>query len=113
MRNISILEEQLLDEFFRCERNLRVQKEELDNSIKGYISVKHINGKERYYLQYKENGKVVSKYIKEKDLESIRKQIENRNRWRESVRELKRNMHQLQKALGRSLIDEYRPSYSK
>lgn len=49
---------------------------------KGYISKKTINGKEYNYLQWKENGKVKSKYIKASELESYiafineRKQLE-------------------------------------
>ena len=39
----------------------------LENQISelpaGYISRKIINGKERFYLQWSENGKVKSKYI--------------------------------------------------
>ena len=36
----------------------------------GYISKKMINGKERYYQQWTENGKVKSKYIKNEDFEN-------------------------------------------
>lgn len=49
---------------------------------KGYISKKIINGKEYHYLQWKENGKVKSKYIKSCELDlyiaaiSERKQLE-------------------------------------
>lgn len=48
----------------------------------GYISKKTINGKKRYYLQWKEDKKVKSKYIKEAELEyyensiAMRKQLQ-------------------------------------
>lgn len=45
---------------------------------KGYIAEKTISGKTYYYLQYFENGKVVSKYIKKVGLEAVKKQIERR-----------------------------------
>ena len=37
---------------------------ELAESINGYISRKVIKGKERFYLQWTENGKLKSRYIK-------------------------------------------------
>ena len=42
---------------------------------RGYISKKIIKGKNYSYLQYFENGKKVSKYIKEKDLPELEKQL--------------------------------------
>ena len=41
----------------------------------GYISRKMINGKERFYQQWSENGKVKSKYIKNNEVESFREKI--------------------------------------
>ena len=52
--------------------------EQLNTLPDGYISVKKINGKEYYYLQYSENGKLRSKYIKYSELEVIRQQLEKR-----------------------------------
>lgn len=42
---------------------------------KGYISKKVINGKTYYYLQYFENGKKLSKYIKKENLPTIEAQL--------------------------------------
>ena len=39
-------------------------EKELAESINGYISRKVIKGKERFYLQWTENGKLKSRYIK-------------------------------------------------
>jgi len=55
-------------------------REELDALPKGYISNKNIGGKVRHYLQWSENGKVKSRYIKESDYEEIRAQIERRKK---------------------------------
>ena len=55
----------------------------LDNLPDGYISRKTIKGKVYSYLQYFENGKIVSKYVPKDKLEALeaklalRKQIEN------------------------------------
>lgn len=69
--------------------NEDVYLEEIENLKKqiatlpqGYISTKTIYGKKRYYLQWKEDKKVKSKYIKEAELEyyenslAIRKQLQ-------------------------------------
>ena len=46
-------------------------EKELAESINGYISRKVIKGKERFYLQWTENGKLKSRYIKAGELESL------------------------------------------
>ena len=51
---------------------------ELESLPKGYISKKIIHEKEYFYLQYKENGKIVSKYIKANDLPSLEEQLNRR-----------------------------------
>ena len=54
----------------------------------GYISKKNIKGKIQYYRQWRENGKLKSKYIRADDVESIRKQIEERKALQEILKEL-------------------------
>ena len=54
----------------------------------GYISKKNINGKERYYLQWRENGKVQSKYIKDTELDVVQEQVEERKRLQTQLKEL-------------------------
>jgi hypothetical protein len=48
-------------------------EEQIEKLPVGYISKKMINGKERYYQQWTENGKVKSKYIRNEDFEDLRK----------------------------------------
>ncbi len=55
----------------------------------GYISRKIIKDKERYYLQWRENGKLTSKYIRMEDLEEIRQQIEERKALQKKLKELR------------------------
>ena len=52
---------------------------------KGYISKKNIKGKTYHYLQYFENGKKVSKYIKQNELEKVLKQLEQRDEVEEEI----------------------------
>ena len=53
-------------------------KKELEGLPKGYISNKNIGGKVRHYLQWNENGKIKSKYIKDDEYEEIKAKIELR-----------------------------------
>ncbi|MFR9310099.1 HipA domain-containing protein [Hydrogeniiclostridium mannosilyticum] len=55
----------------------------------GYISVKNIRGKERRYLQWLEQGKLKSKYIKADELEAVTAQVEKRKRLQEELKVLK------------------------
>lgn len=65
-------------------RNEKVFKEieRLKKEISGYpigsISRKMINGKERYYHQWYESGKTKSKYLKQDEVETFRRNIELR-----------------------------------
>lgn len=84
-------------------RKILVRINELKNEIKslpsGYISHKNIYGKERCYYQWREDGKLKSKYVKEGELEGLMKDIEQR---REKQAELKK----LQKLVPESIEDE-------
>lgn len=55
----------------------------------GTINIKKINGKQQPYLQWTENGKSKSKYIKVKDREQIFAGVERRKQLQEELRELK------------------------
>ena len=73
--------------------DINTQISELENQIAilpvGYISKKMINGKERYYQQWTENGKVKSKYIKNEELVDFQKKIELRKTLQSKLSELK------------------------
>lgn len=64
-------------------------EEEISSLPVGYISKKMINGRERYYQQWTENGKTKSKYIKNEDLEEFQKKIDLRKSLRSKLSELK------------------------
>ena len=64
-------------------------EKELLTCPNGYISRKVINGKERFYLQWTEDGKLRSKYIKSDELEEIRTSVERRKELQEKLKELK------------------------
>ncbi len=66
---------------------------ELENEIaalpKGYISKKNISGRERLYLQWNENGKMKSKYIKDSEADSITALVEQRKALQAELKKLK------------------------
>ena len=58
----------------------------------GYISRKTIKGKVQHYRQWREDGKIKSKYIREDELEEIRDQIGERKQLEERLKELKKQV---------------------
>ena len=69
---------------------MRQMEERIATLPAGYISKKNINGKNRYYLQWKENGKLKSQYLREGEVEEIRAQIEERRQLQKRLKELKK-----------------------
>ena len=73
--------------------DINIQISDLESQIVslpvGYISKKMINGKERYYQQWTENGKIKSKYIKNEEVEEFQKKIEFRKSLQSKLSELK------------------------
>ncbi len=56
----------------------------------GYISKKTIKGKEQYYRQWKENGKLKSKYIRIGELEQVQAQIEERKKLQANLKDMQK-----------------------
>jgi len=64
--------------------------EELISDLpQGYISEKSINGHLRYYHQWREDGKLKSKYIRKPDLELMREQISKRKLLENELKDLR------------------------
>ena len=64
----------------------RLIEERIAALPKGYLSRKKINGKERFYLQWREGEKIRSKYVPAEDIEETRLQIAERKRLEERLR---------------------------
>lgn len=65
-------------------------KEKIRTLPKGYISKKNIKGKERFYRQWRENGKIQSKYIPTEEVELTRSRIEERKQLEKQLAELQK-----------------------
>lgn len=72
----------------------------------GYIFRKTIKGKVHHYRQWREGGKIKSKYIRESDLAEIQYQIGERKQLEERVKEL-RKQFPIQDTKDRRLITNF------
>lgn len=97
---MSILMGVLQEELDRLDRQEVAFRRDLQEVVKGYISKKVINGKEYFYLQRKENGKVISKYIAANELPEVEAQIRRRKLLEEGLRRIKEDRKKLKKILG-------------
>ena len=94
---MAILDEVLLEEYNRMKQMRFVMKKEMDSLPKGYISKKIIKSKQRNYLQWRQDGKIISKYIPTKQVDDIKKQIIKRNQLKISISEIDKNLKKIEK----------------
>lgn len=75
-----ILKNLILQEKKKNENMLNAYRKELKKLPKGKIICKNINGREYYYLSYREGKKVISKYVGKKsaDISPINELINRR-----------------------------------
>lgn len=95
-----ILMEVLEEELNRLDRQQATYERDLKELPKGYISKKNIRGKEYYYLQRRDGGKIVSKYISSGDLLEVEAQVQRRKQLEASLRRVRADQKNLKKALG-------------
>ena len=74
---------------YSLSERIREIESELSELTAGYISKKRIGGKDRFYLQWTENGKLKSRYIKADEYDSVSAQVEKRRRLQEELKSLK------------------------
>ena len=80
----------------------------IESLPKGYISIKRIGGKDRFYLQWREQGKVKSKYIKPEDLDELKSQIQERKRLEKELERIKLGIGNYPKHLGELLMTNHK-----
>lgn len=68
---------------------IRQIENELAGLPNGYISKKIISGKERFYLQWLEDGKLKSRYIKANEYDDITAKVEKRKQLQDELKTLK------------------------
>lgn len=96
---MSILDGIMQEEYDRLNRDINKIELEIEQLPKGYISKKRINHLLYYYLQFRENGKVKSVYLKSDEVEAYRKLIARRNELLRNLKEMQADLAKLEKVL--------------
>lgn len=87
------------EELDRLNQQELIYARDLQELPKGYISKKNIRGKVSYYLQHREGGKIVSKWIPAEDLPKIEAQVKRRKQLEASLRRVREDLKKLRKVL--------------
>ena len=98
----SIVEDMLIEERARNLEMQRAFQEEITQLPRGSLVVQGIRGNNYCYLKYRENGKVVSKYIgRAEDCQAeLEQKIVRRRSLEESLRRIKRELNMIRRAVG-------------
>lgn len=96
-----ITREVLITEYGKLIREIRDLEQEKSQLVTGSIQKKIINGKTYYYLATRENGKVVTHYIKAEKLSSTEDEIFRRRHIDMTMAELRSSQALIEAALGR------------
>ena len=73
----------------KIERQIEALEQQIRELPQGTITMKRINGKEQPYLQWRENGKIKSKYVKKAEYEDIFSKIQLRQELQNKLNELR------------------------
>lgn len=96
---MSVLLEVLQEEMNRLIRHQEACEADLLELPKGYISRKNIRGRQSYYLQYREGGKIISKWVSTDQLQDLEEKIQRRKHLEETLRCIKEDRKRLNRAL--------------
>lgn len=96
---MSILMGVFEEELDRLNRQEVIYARDLQELPKGYLSKKMISGKEYCYLQYRNGGKVISKYISAENLPKVEAQVKRRQQLEASLRRVREDQKKLRKVL--------------
>ena len=87
------------------------EQAEIENAIaalqRGYISVKHMSGHVNNYPQWREGEKIISEYVPEAFLNSVKRKIATRKEQEELLKAVKKDIKSVsRKLLKAGLINE-------
>lgn len=99
MIKLNLILSTILQERERIDRMLAKYQEELEMLPKGTISEKKAGQSTYFYLKYREGKRVISKYIPQKDVETVREQVEKRRHIETMIRSLQEERAIAEKAL--------------
>jgi len=88
-------------------KELLLQKNKIEHTLpslpEGYISTKTIKERRYYYLQNRVDGKIVSKYLKENEVDIIKEQVELCKQYKLQLPQIEARLKELERAA--KLID--------
>jgi len=89
-------------------KELLLQKNKIEQTLpslpEGYISTKTIKEKQYYYLQNRVDGKIMSKYLKENEVDIIKEQVELSKKYKSQLPQIEARLNELEQAA--KLIDK-------
>ena len=85
---MEVLINSLLEELKNAKHTYKSYREKLESLPKGNLQVKEINGSKYYYLIFRDNGKLISKYL---GRGLHKKDIENYERIKKAERSLQKS----------------------
>jgi len=100
---MSILSEILKEEYERINSTLSSFEALAAGLPKGSIREKLINGKKYPYLQWRENGKVRSKYVRPDNIIALSEQIEQRRQYEKEIKSLREAKKEFDRVIGKGL----------
>jgi hypothetical protein len=100
---MSILSEILKEEYERINNTLSSFEALAADLPKGSIREKLINGKKYSYLQWRENSKVRSKYLRQEEIATLTEQIEQRRQYEKEIKNLREAKKEFNRVVGKEL----------
>jgi len=88
----------LYDEYASLAGEMATHQNELDSLKSGYISNKTISGRSYPYLQKRENGMLVSEYIRKHDLPNVKAELNERKRLLVRIKEITKSLDKIENA---------------
>ena len=97
----------VLKEYKELLKKRNTLRSEAGTLPKGNLRVRNINGRDYYYLQFREGNHVRSRYVKKVEVSTLSKQIERRNKIKDELKTVKTRLDAYELALG--VHSTYRP----
>ena len=94
----------IMNEYLELLQKKNKIEQTLPSLPEGYISTKSIKEKQYYYLQNRVDGKIVSKYLKENEVEIIKEQVELCKKYKVELPKIEVRLKELEQAA--KLIDK-------
>ena len=89
---------EIYDDFISLMKEITEYQNTLVSLKDGYISNKTISGKNYTYLQYREDGKLVSEYVRDYNLPDVKAELDERSRILREINEISDRLDKLEAA---------------